>query len=484
MFPEICRKPPLFVFLCFILTSCSVFRDVAEGLGEVCSQSLLSVTTNQVYSPRPADLCDKRTGACLSLAQAVHTALLCGEGQQISLLSDAVYRFDRPIPAHPRVMRLQRDAELQTGPTGVPVIFNSILIDGNGAVLVREVDSSGELGEYATPFRFFYVNPEGRLSLRDLTLKNGLVYVTRTATEDFPLVRSRIAGGALYNEGTARLNNVRIIDNRVRTPAAAPSAGHHYFASGGGAIYNEGRLFLIGGGLHNNFSLSRGTVLNNRGTASLMGVTVDGILNFGAIKNSGQLSLRQTSLGLQIPIHNFADLLFEESQTRSMIGSYSGGQSTIRNATVGEGYHGLICDDFSTASSSITLDSVTVYGTEDFEPTIRTEGFGLQVEGSCEITIRNTVISDNVSSDCMIRNPDIVTITVTGVSMDSDGTCPGFQTVSPQLGPLQDNGGATLTRLPAINSPLIDAGGLNCPSTDQRRFPRDDGDCDVGAVEK
>ena len=68
--------------------------------------------------------------------------------------------------------------------------------------------------------------------------------------------------------------------------------------------------------------------------------------------------------------------------------------------------------------------------------------------------------------------------------MDSDGSCPGFTTVDSQLGALQDNGGPTLTRMPAATSPLVNAGGDDCPSRDQRLRPRTDGACDVGAVER
>ncbi|MDQ2677077.1 MAG: calcium-binding protein, partial [Actinomycetota bacterium] len=52
------------------------------------------------------------------------------------------------------------------------------------------------------------------------------------------------------------------------------------------------------------------------------------------------------------------------------------------------------------------------------------------------------------------------------------------------LGPLADNGGRTLTMKPAAGSPVIDAGGNDCPPADQRGRPRPRGEaCDVGAVE-
>jgi hypothetical protein len=53
-----------------------------------------------------------------------------------------------------------------------------------------------------------------------------------------------------------------------------------------------------------------------------------------------------------------------------------------------------------------------------------------------------------------------------------------------QLGPLQDNGGPTMTRLPLAGSPVIEAGGATCSPTDQRSVARPQGEfCDIGAVE-
>jgi hypothetical protein len=53
----------------------------------------------------------------------------------------------------------------------------------------------------------------------------------------------------------------------------------------------------------------------------------------------------------------------------------------------------------------------------------------------------------------------------------------------PRLGPLADNGGPTLTMLPASNSPVIGRGSGFGVVSDQRGFPRPVDDADIGAIE-
>jgi CSLREA domain-containing protein len=107
-------------------------------------------------------------------------------------------------------------------------------------------------------------------------------------------------------------------------------------------------------------------------------------------------------------------------------------------------------------------------------------------------TLENTIIGDNNGGNCA----GDATIVSLGHNLDSDGSCglgdpTDITGVSPLLGPLQDNGGSTLTHALQPGSPAIDAGDNGvCPATDQRGESRpQDGDadgnsdCDVGAYE-
>jgi hypothetical protein len=105
------------------------------------------------------------------------------------------------------------------------------------------------------------------------------------------------------------------------------------------------------------------------------------------------------------------------------------------------------------------------------------------------------VANHPIGGDC--RNRSDSSIISKGYNVDSDGSCqltaptdrPG---VDPQLGPLQDNGGATLTHALLPGSPAIDAipwGTNGCGTTlisDQRGQARPQpasGACDIGAYE-
>jgi hypothetical protein len=76
-----------------------------------------------------------------------------------------------------------------------------------------------------------------------------------------------------------------------------------------------------------------------------------------------------------------------------------------------------------------------------------------------------------------------------GYNLDSDGSClwnaAGDRAgIDPLLGPLQDNGGYTLTHLPMAGSPVVNIGNFGCSGSDQRGLRRPRGAaCDMGAVE-
>jgi hypothetical protein len=126
---------------------------------------------------------------------------------------------------------------------------------------------------------------------------------------------------------------------------------------------------------------------------------------------------------------------------------------------------------------------------------------GLQTGGSSgnpSYTIKNTILANNGSDNCVGGLSTNHPITSLRHNISSDAGCEMFtepgdlQDTDPLLGPLQDNGGPTLTHALLIGSPAIDAvtfsdcsdTGENLLDTDQRGHDRQTGTgCDIGAFE-
>lgn len=186
----------------------------------------------------------------------------------------------------------------------------------------------------------------------------------------------------------------------------------------------------------------------------------------GALANSGDLVVADSTIS------------GNDAQFGAAIYSYIANSLTVVNSTISgnTGQGGAIHHD---SSGPGLLQNVTVYGNS---------GFGV-LGHFTPVTMINTVVAHNMGGDCGGAVSG-------GGNLDSDGTCAlsGASDITgrdPELGSLMNNGGATMTHLPAPSSPLIDAGDdANCPGSDQRGGPRSldgDGDgiprCDIGAVE-
>ncbi len=122
------------------------------------------------------------------------------------------------------------------GPTGLPPITSTIIINGNGATILRSGASS---------FRLFYVGginvPTGMLMLQNLTLKNGLAQGGSTTAGGGG--GGLGAGGAIYNQGYLQLDSVTIVSNTARGGASSTSVG-----GGGGGMGANGDSSGYGGG--------------------------------------------------------------------------------------------------------------------------------------------------------------------------------------------------------------------------------------------
>lgn len=106
------------------------------------------------------------------------------------------------------------------------------------------------------------------------------------------------------------------------------------------------------------------------------------------------------------------------------------------------------------------------------------------------VHLLNTLVANNTFANCG-RSTQTEPIHSLGHNLDSGTTCEfipaqgDLVSTNPQLGPLQNNGGQTMTHALLSGSPAIDTGSnTNCPAVDQRGVPRPQGaSCDIGAYE-
>ena len=227
---------------------------------------------------------------------------------------------------------------------------------------------------------------------------------------------------------------------------------HSNAAPDGGGIHNTGTITMTHSSIANNSATNGGGIYNRNGRITI----TNSILNHNSSNYGGGIYCTSYS---HVNIYNTT---FSGNSASSGGGIYTlaqGGHMALEHTT------------FSSNSAGSGSSIATQYY-------------------PANVTIGASIISGNNGAACFGA------IVSQGYNIANDSSCnltgPGdMNSISPQLGPLQDNGGPTLTHMPQPGSPAIDAGHpLNCPPTDQRGIPRPqdgtgDGQaiCDIGSVE-
>lgn len=229
----------------------------------------------------------------------------------------------------------------------------------------------------------------------------------------------------------------------------------------GGGIDNQGNLTLVRVAvLDNNAGLSGGGIVNTTGTSSL---TID----------SSTISGNRASGG------NGGGINFGAT------GSLTITNSTITNNLATEDGGGIHL------GSTATIASSTITGNRaDNDVTGSGNGGGASIGAGGSLTLQRTILGGN--TDAGAEAPDCFGGAASGGSNLVGNTTNCTYTVdptdkvevSPQLGPLADNGGPTMTHALLTGSPAIDGVTGTCETADQRGVPRPQGTgCDIGAYE-
>ncbi|MGI8551158.1 MAG: choice-of-anchor Q domain-containing protein [Dehalococcoidia bacterium] len=267
----------------------------------------------------------------------------------------------------------------------------------------------------------------------------------------------------------------------------------------GGGINNDGTLTLTNSTLSGNTSAFFGGGISNQGTLTVTNSTLtgnaanvysSGYSNGGGISNFGTLTVANSTLSGNSAsggLNGFGGGIHSDRGTVTLTNSTLSGNTA--SGTFGASTGGGI----SIYGSTLTLTNSTLSGNSASSG----YGGGIATDSSNGTTsLANTIVANSgIGGDC--SGP----ITDNGYNLDSDNSC-GLQPANgsmrdlpntdPKLGPLQNNGGPTLTMALLPGSPAIDAGGTpdanpTCiQGTDQRGpgFPRlINGACDIGAFE-
>jgi CSLREA domain-containing protein len=321
--------------------------------------------------------------------------------------------------------------------------------------------------------------------------RGGAIYVTfnSSLTVDNCQLASNSAffGGALYVDpgGTATVTNSDLHDNSI---------GIFDGTQGGGAIYNAGTLTVDTDQLHDNHADGGGGAINNIGSLTVRNSTLrhNTADSGGGIANQSNATVDRTTIadnsatnyGGAIDDSDETDTSKQMTVTASTLSGNSAGfdggaiesemKLTLTNVTISGNTGPEILNHFSRL---LTLTNVTL---------AQNTGIGMSLHNSATVAMRNTLLASNSGGNCSGAIPS------NGFNLADDTTCSLANTgdhqgasFNPLLGPLQNNGGPTLTLLPGSGSPAIDGGtGSGAPATDQRGVGRPKGAADdIGAVE-
>jgi hypothetical protein len=404
-------------------------------------------------------------------------------------------------------------------------ITKELEIDGPGQDLLT-VSGDGQSGVLFVTQSALHVNT---VFVSDLTIADGTGFTFAgkvfgggiyTTSADLTLTRVTVSGnsipqapegggGGIYKaSGTLTLVSSTVADNQVG------SGGNGTYSWGGG-IYNEGTLTVLGSTISGN-SVSVPGQSSGGGVYSALGSTVtishSAVLNNTAVNGggifNGQLIVDHSAISgnqgggiwsyalVQLSDSTVADntgqsgiLALDFQIERSTISGNSGGgvaqlgspsSGVIENSTISgnTGTGGiLVGSSYGGLGNFLTLDHCTVVNNHG------RSGGGILVGtyGSYHgyLIISQTVVAGNDSADPS-AGPDVDgPVEVSGGNnfigdgdfssgwTDGDRVGTTGAPLDPLLGPLQDNGGPTLTSAPLPGSPLL-LDGPGDDSPDQR----------------
>jgi CSLREA domain-containing protein/uncharacterized repeat protein (TIGR01451 family) len=262
-----------------------------------------------------------------------------------------------------------------------------------------------------------------------------------------------IAGGGIYNEGDLTVDNCTFTGN---------------FAGFGGAISNfEGSVIVNNSTFTDNVALVGGAIDNDLGSMTInkSSFTENQAEFGGAISNSNTLNIENSTFNANYSVEA-GGAIETTSGTLIMINSTISGNTSDGDAG---GLSQCDCDPGESVLTNVTITDNRASSTE----TGSGVGGGISNFGSNPMTLYNTIVAGNFSGPEESATPsdidgpmepesyyNLIGVGGSGGLVDrstdpSHGNQVGV--ASPGLGPLQNNGGPTLTHSLLPGSPAFDA---------------------------
>jgi len=442
------------------------------------------------------------TGGACSLREAVRSANLdqaiggcpAGNGADTIVVPAGTYRLTR-VGAQEQ-QALTGDLDLLQSVTINGAGSGATIIDGNATDRILDVfnpavvqvnDVAIQNGKPAAGRRGggIVVIAGGTLTVRRSIVRNnqtfdgpdripdgGGIYNDGMMTLVSTVVNNNLAGGnegsggGIWNSGTLTLTT-----STVRNNTANGSNATTYLIDGGGGIFNSGTLTVTSSTVSGNISKYRGGGIVNSGSATITKSTISGNrgVTGGGIFTNGTTPVTNSTL--------------------------SGNLATSNGGGVW-------------SSSTTTLSSITLtLNTADSDNNGSGDGGGVYVLAG-QVTTRNSLADANKDLGGQAPGCKVAGGAYFSQGYNHFGGTTGCVITGPKtgdqiggnvmLGPLQNNGGPTMTHALLAGSVAIDAanptapgsGGTSCGTFDQRNIARpQDGNgdtiarCDMGAFE-
>lgn len=326
--------------------------------------------------------------------------------------------------------------------------------------------------------RIFKMEPPGIITITGLTLQEGsstdggALHNTTVLT----LADIIIQNCAASNEGGGIWNNNTLTTTGDLTISGCTASGN------GGGIHNGGTLDATNVVLTENVSPLDGAGIYNGGTFTCLQGTVNDNDGDG-IGNSGTVTIdRFTINGNALGIYNDAGSI---TVTRSTVSHSEGngvfavfGNISFENSTCSSNEF----NGFNNSGGTLEISNSTIV-LNVFRGILNADG------GFC--TIYDTIVVGNGSPDIQTLAVDFESVghnifgSANEVFTLGAADQSGFSFAMVVLGPLQNNGGTTMTHALLEGSPAINSGDNSfAPATDQRGDPRIvGGTIDIGAYE-